>query len=308
MLDEYPATGAHDSTPPGGTQTPHRHFRVVGGIEVGDVENLFRLLQRDHLREMPFVCLIKLLRLYAFLFVELSLELPGPDPAADAGGERPLARSRVRVGGPGLGGTAAGGDAVFLHADVTDAAAIDGAVKAVADAFGGLDVLYNNAGGATPLDGSLVDMPLDEFRHAIDLNLFGPFAAIRFAIPLMIARGGGSIINTASIRAMIGTLGADGYTAAKGGVVTLTRALALQLAPHGIRVNAIAPGAVLTERVRAFMEAGNDSGPDEAMVRRHVLGLGEPEDVARVALFFASDDSRWVTGQILPVDGGASAN
>lgn len=203
---------------------------------------------------------------------------------------------------------AAGGQAVFLHADVTDAAAVEGAVEAFADAYGGLDVLYNNAGGATPLDGSIADMPLDEFQHAIDLNLFGPFAAIRFAIPLMITRGGGSIINTASIRAMVGTLGADGYTAAKGGIVALTRALALQLAPHRIRVNGIAPGAVLTERVRAFMEAGNDSGPDEAMVKRHLLGLGEPEDVARVALFFASDDSRWVTGQILPVDGGASAS
>jgi len=203
---------------------------------------------------------------------------------------------------------AAGGQAVFVHADVTEADAVEGAVNTVADAFGGLDVLYNNAGGATPHDGSLADMPLDEFQHAIDLNLFGPFAAIRFAIPRMIARGGGSIINTASIRAMIGTVGADGYTAAKGGIVTMTRALALQLGPHRIRVNAIAPGAVLTERVRAFMASGNDSGPDETLVKRHILGLGEPEDVARVALFFASDDSRWVTGQILPVDGGASAN
>jgi NAD(P)-dependent dehydrogenase (short-subunit alcohol dehydrogenase family) len=203
---------------------------------------------------------------------------------------------------------AAGGQAVFVHADVTDTRALEGAVNAVAGAFGGLDVLYNNAGGATSHDGSLVDMPLEEFQHAIGLNLFGPFAAIRFAIPWMVDRGAGSIINTASIRAMIGTLGADGYTAAKGGIVTMTRALALQLGPHRIRVNAIAPGAVMTERVRAFMESGNDSGPDETLVKRHILGLGEPEDVASVALFFASDDSRWVTGQILPVDGGASAN
>jgi len=203
---------------------------------------------------------------------------------------------------------ASGGRAVFVHADVSDADAVEGAVNSVADALGGLDVLYNNAGGATSHDGSLADMPLDEFQRAIDLNLFGPFAAIRFAIPRMIARGGGSIINTASIRAMIGTVGADGYTAAKGGIVTMTRALALQLGPHRIRVNAIAPGAVMTERVRAFMASGNDSGPDETLVKRHILGLGEPEDVARVALFFASDDSRWVTGQILPVDGGASAS
>lgn len=202
---------------------------------------------------------------------------------------------------------ATGGRAAFVHADVTDPVAVEKAVDAVAETFGGLDVLYNNAGGATPRDGSLADMPLDEFDRAISLNLFGPCAAIRFAIPKMIARGGGSIINTASIRAMIGTLGADGYTAAKGGIVTITRALALELAPHRIRVNAIAPGTVLTERVRAFVVSGNDSGPDDALTRRHLLGLGEPEDVARVALFFASEDSRWVTGQVLPVDGGASA-
>ena len=93
-------------------------------------------------------------------------------------------------------------------------------------------------------------MPLDEFDHAIGLNLFGPLLGCRLAIPYMNQRGGGSIINTSSIRSMIGTPGADAYTAAKGGVVTLTRALALQCAAQGIRVNAIAPGAVLTERVK----------------------------------------------------------
>ena len=203
---------------------------------------------------------------------------------------------------------AEGGKARYIHADVSSADELEIAIDAFAKEFGGIDVLYNNAGGATPRDAHLLDMPLGEFDHAIGLNLFGPFVACRFAIPYMHERGGGSIINTASIRSMIGTSGADGYTAAKGGVVTLTRALALQCAPKRIRVNAIAPGAVVTERVRALMEQGNDSGPDEKMVKRHLLGLGKPEDVAPVALFFASDDSRWITGQILPVDGGASAN
>ena len=201
-----------------------------------------------------------------------------------------------------------GGKARYIHADVASGDEVETAIDTFAKEFGGVDVLYNNAGGATPRDAHLLDMPLDEFDHAIGLNLFGPFVACRFAIPYMHDRGGGSIINTASIRSMIGTSGADGYTAAKGGVVTLTRALALQCAPKRIRVNAIAPGAVLTERVRALMEQGNNSGPDEKMVKRHLLGLGKPEDVAPVALFFASDDSRWITGQILPVDGGASAN
>lgn len=202
---------------------------------------------------------------------------------------------------------AAGGKALFVRADVSNSEDVERSVNAVATHFGGLDILYNNAGGATPGDGSLADLPLDEFPQAIGLNLFGPFLGCRYAIPLMERRGGGSIINTASIRSMIGTVGADAYTAAKGGIVAMTRALALQLAPKKIRVNAVAPGAVLSERVKALMAADNDSGPDQAMVDRHIMGLGEPEDVASVALFFASDDSRWVTGQILPVDGGATA-
>ena len=204
--------------------------------------------------------------------------------------------------------TAAGGMAKFLNVDVTDGGRIETAVESFANDFGGIDILYNNAGGATPRDDHLLNMPLDEFDAAIALNLFGPFAACRSVIPHMAMRGGGSIINTASIRSMIGTVGADGYTSAKGGIVTLTMALAVQCAPKGIRVNAIAPGAVLTERVKALMAAGNDSGPDQAMIDKHLLGLGEPEMVAPAALFFACEDSRWVTGQILPVDGGASMN
>ena len=199
-----------------------------------------------------------------------------------------------------------GGVAKFQAIDITDGDQIASATAAFAVEFGGIDILYNNAGGATSRDDHLLNMPLDEFDAAIALNLFGPFAACRYVIPQMEKRGGGSIINTASIRSMIGTAGADGYTSAKGGIVTLTRALALQCAPKGIRVNAIAPGAVLTERIKALMAVGNDSGPDEKMVDKHILGLGEPEMVAPAALFFACDDSRWITGQILPVDGGAS--
>lgn len=203
---------------------------------------------------------------------------------------------------------AGGGRAEFRAVDVSDAGQLQSAIDGFADSLGGLDILYNNAGGATPRDDFILNMPLDEFDKAIGLNLFGPFAGCKFAIPHLERRGGGAIINTASIRSMIGTSGADGYTSAKGGIVTLTRALAVQCAPLGIRVNAIAPGAVLSERVKKLMAAGNDSGPDEKMIARHLLGLGEPEMVAPAALFFASDDSRWITGQILPVDGGACIN
>ena len=202
----------------------------------------------------------------------------------------------------------AGGKAKFIKVDVSKADAQEAAIEECVGVFGGIDVLYNNAGGAPPRDDHLLNMPLDEFDLAIGLNLFGPFAACRSVIPHMENRGGGAIINTASIRSMIGTSGADGYTSAKGGIVTLTRALAVQCASKNIRVNAIAPGAVLTERIKALMAAGNDSGPDQKMVERHLFGLGSPDQVAPVALFFACEDSCWITGQILPVDGGACIN
>jgi NAD(P)-dependent dehydrogenase (short-subunit alcohol dehydrogenase family) len=117
----------------------------------------------------------------------------------------------------------------------------------------------------------------------------------------MAERGGGSIINTTSIRAMIGTAGADAYTSAKGGVLTLTKALALQWAEQKIRVNAIAPGLVLSERVRGLMRE------DDPIYRKSILGPSEPEDVAPLALFLAADESRQITGAIMPMDSGASA-
>jgi NAD(P)-dependent dehydrogenase (short-subunit alcohol dehydrogenase family) len=195
----------------------------------------------------------------------------------------------------------AGGEARFVATDVTVPAQVEAAVRAAVDGFGGLHVLYNNAGGATPKDGKVTDMDLDEFWRAIGVDLFGTFLGCRFAIPAMVESGGGSIINTTSIRAMVGTAGADAYSAAKGGVRALTRALALQWAAHGIRVNAIAPGVILTERVKALLRQ------DDPIYEKSLLGASEPEDVAHMALYLASDDSRRVTGAILPVDSGASA-
>jgi len=166
---------------------------------------------------------------------------------------------------------------------------------------GGLDVLYNNAGGATARDGSLVDMPLEEFWRTISVDLYGSFLACRFALPHIKAAGGGSIINTTSIRAMKGTEGADAYSAAKGGIVALTKAMALQWGPQGIRVNAIAPGPVLTERTRG-LGMTEEPGAQWGGVRP-----GQPEEVAAMAFFLASDAASYVNGAIIPVDGGAAA-
>jgi NAD(P)-dependent dehydrogenase (short-subunit alcohol dehydrogenase family) len=147
----------------------------------------------------------------------------------------------------------AGGDARFFSTDVSKPEQVGAAVRAAVDTFGGLHVLYNNAGGATPKDGKVTEMDLDEFWRTIAVDLFGTFLGCRFAIPVMAARSGGSIINTTSIRALIGTAGADAYSSAKGGVRALTLALALQWADRKIRVNAIAPGVILSERVKALL-------------------------------------------------------
>lgn len=194
-----------------------------------------------------------------------------------------------------------GGNALFIRADVSNAGDVESAIAIAVNHFGRLDVLYNNAGGATANDGDICELPIDEFWRAISVNLFGTFAFCRFAIPHLERCGGGSIINTSSVRALIGTRGADAYTAAKGGVAALTRTLAMQLAGKNIRANAIAPGAILTERVQRLLDLTNP------LLAKHVLGPGNPIDVAWLALFLASDESRLITGTVIPVDSGASA-
>jgi len=197
--------------------------------------------------------------------------------------------------------TEAGGEARFVATDVTKPEQVEAAVRAAVDAFGGLHVLYNNAGGATSKDGKVTEMDLDEFWRTIGVDLFGTFLGCRFAIPVMARGGGGSIINTTSIRALIGTAGADAYSSAKGGVRALTRALALQWAEKNIRVNAIAPGVILSERVKALLSE------DDPIYKKSLLGPSDPEEVAQMALYLASGESRRVTGAIFPVDSGASA-
>ena len=196
---------------------------------------------------------------------------------------------------------AAGGEALFVETDVASPESVAAAVRTTVERFGGLQVLYNNAGGATPKDGKVTEIELDEFWRTIGVDLFGTFLGCRYAIPVMVEGGGGSIINTTSIRAMIGTAGADAYTSAKGGVRALTQALALQWAEKNIRVNAIAPGVILTERVKALLRE------DDPIFKKSLLGASTPEDVALLALYLASDEARKVTGAILPMDSGASA-
>lgn len=193
------------------------------------------------------------------------------------------------------------GVATFIATDVSEPDSIAAALNLTAERFGGLDVLYNNAGGSSSADGPVTVAPLEEFWRCIKLDLFGTYLGCRFAIPLMQKRGGGSIINAASIMGAMGVPNRDAYAAAKGGVIALTRSMAVEFAKDRIRVNTIVPGAVATERVLGFFEKEPHL---KSQWDAYLLGLAEPIDVAYAALYLASDESRRTTGQILPVDSG----
>jgi NAD(P)-dependent dehydrogenase (short-subunit alcohol dehydrogenase family) len=197
----------------------------------------------------------------------------------------------------------AGNGAIAIRTDVTDPDGLQAAIRRAVDHFGALHVLHNNAGGSTPEDNTAVDAPLDEFWRVIRLDLFGTFLGCRFGIPELIRAGGGSVINMASNLALMGIAGRDCYTAAKGGIAALTRSLAVEFAAQRVRVNAIAPSATMTDRVRKLM-AGNAA--IDRLARSHLLGLIEPADIANAAIYLASEESRMVTGQILPVDSGVT--
>ena len=197
----------------------------------------------------------------------------------------------------------AGNGAIAIRTDVTEPESIERSIRATLDQFGGLHVLHNNAGGSTAADNTAVEAPLDEFWRAIKLDLYGTFLGCRFGIPAIVKSGGGSVINMSSNVALMGVPGRDCYTAAKGGIAAITRSLAVAYAPQKVRVNAIAPSATMTGRVKRLV-AGNTAL--QKLADSHLLGLIEPDDIANTALYLASDESRLVTGQVLPVDSGVT--
>ena len=198
----------------------------------------------------------------------------------------------------------AGGQCIALTTDVTQEESVRAAIETAVRHFGGLHILHNNAGGSTPVDSTVVEAPIDEFWRAIRLDLFGTFLGCRFGIPAIAAFGGGSVINMASNVALMGIGGRACYTAAKGGIAALTRAMAVDHAAQKIRVNAIAPAATMTDRVRGRLEAGVPR--ITKMAAAQLLGLIEPEDIANMAVFLGSDESRMITGQVYPVDSGVT--
>jgi NAD(P)-dependent dehydrogenase (short-subunit alcohol dehydrogenase family) len=198
----------------------------------------------------------------------------------------------------------AGGDCLALATDVTQEDSVRAAIEAAVRHYGGLHILHNNAGGSTPADGSVVEAPIEEFWRAIRLDLFGTFLGCRFGIPAIIASGGGAVINMASNVALMGVTGRDCYTAAKGGIAAITRSMAVEFASQKVRVNAIAPSATMTDRVRSRLEAG--SPRVVKLAAAHLIGLIEPADIGNMAVFLASDEARMITGQVYPVDSGVT--
>lgn len=209
--------------------------------------------------------------------------------------------------------TGAGAQAAFASCDVSDAAQVQAAINLATGQFGRLDVLYNNAGLWFSAQGNyrpgITDAPsplLEEniWDRTINVNLKGTYLGAKYAIPEMRKAGGGSIINVSSIAALrVGRGASDAYTAAKGGIVTMTRTLAVEHAQYQIRCNVIYPGAIYTPLAGPFTPEYIKA------VESHVpLGRwGQPEDVAKMALFLACDDSSWITGQGFVVDGGYTA-
>ena len=196
-----------------------------------------------------------------------------------------------------------GGDAHFIKCDVTDRTSVEAAVAETVSRFGRLDILHNNAGGSTKEDGPVTEAPEEEFWRVIKLDLYGTFLCSKIAIPEMIKAGGGSVINMSSNVALMALPGRDCYTAAKGGIASMTRSMAVEYAPNKIRVNAIAPSVTLSDRVKKLMQAAPEV---EKISRTHLLGLGLPIHIANMAVYLASDESEITTGQVISVDSGVT--
>jgi NAD(P)-dependent dehydrogenase (short-subunit alcohol dehydrogenase family) len=196
-----------------------------------------------------------------------------------------------------------GGDAHFVRCDVTERVSVEAAIAETVARYGKLDILHNNAGGSTLQDGPVTEAPDEEFWRVIRLDLYGTFLCSKIAIPEIIKAGGGAVINMSSNVALMALPGRDCYTAAKGGIASLTRSMAVEYASHKIRVNAIAPSVTLTDRVKRLLAANQDIGK---LASSHLLGLGQPIHIANMAVYLASDEAEITTGQILSVDSGVT--
>ena len=203
--------------------------------------------------------------------------------------------------------------ALFVHTDVTDEASLRAAVAATERHFGKLDILFNCAGGSIGEDAPLGAVDLAAvWSKTMELDLLGTMHCCHHALPAIVRAGGGAVINMSSGAALRGASPAHVYSAAKGGILSLTRALAGTYAKDNVRVNAICAGRILTERILARYGTPDDPKPAEDQqadmrVKEYPFWVGRPEDIASIALFLASDELRMITGAAIPADGGRSA-
>ena len=203
---------------------------------------------------------------------------------------------------------AAGGDATFVKVDVSNDDDARSMVDHALATYGRLDCLYNNAGIMPEADHSVIDTDVATWDAVMAVNVRGVFLGCKYAIPAMVANGGGSIINIASFVALLGcSVPQDAYTASKGALLSLTRSLAVQFGPKGIRTNAICPGPVETPLLLDWLL--KDEAAKQLRLARNPTGqFGKPEEIVHMAVYLASDESRWTNGASLVVDGGITVN
>jgi NAD(P)-dependent dehydrogenase (short-subunit alcohol dehydrogenase family) len=203
---------------------------------------------------------------------------------------------------------AAGGAAIFTRADVSREADVAASVRSGEEAFGRIDVLYNNAGIFPAGDGSVTDLDEAVWDRVMSVNLKGIYLVCKHGIPALLRAGGGSVVNIASFVALVGcSVPQDAYTASKGGVIALTKSLAVQFGPRGIRSNAICPGPIETPLLTEWLL----TNPEAKRVRlaRIPMGrFGRPEDIVYLAMYLASEESSWTNGAVLVADGGITSN
>jgi NAD(P)-dependent dehydrogenase (short-subunit alcohol dehydrogenase family) len=203
---------------------------------------------------------------------------------------------------------AAGGDAFFVRCDVSKESDVRDAIAATVERFGRLDVLYNNAGIMMEQDRSVVDTDESVWDKTLGVNVKGIYFCCKYGIPEMVKGGGGSIINIASFVALLGcSVPQDAYTASKGAVIALTKSLAVQFGPQGVRTNAVCPGPIETPLMTEWLL----SDPEAKRIRlaRNPTGrFGRPEDIVNAGIYLASDESTWTNGAEIVIDGGITSN
>ena len=198
------------------------------------------------------------------------------------------------------------GDAAFVHADVSNASDAEAMVRFAVDTFGGLHVMMNNAGIFHPQDDSVTNTPDDVWEKTIAINLKGVFLGCKFGIPAMLESGGGSIINIASFVAIVGAATPQiAYTASKGGVLAMTREIAVEFARKGVRANSLCPGPIETPLLQELL--ADPARRQRRLVHIPMGRFGQAEEIANAALFLGSDESSYMTGAALVVDGGITA-